>query len=110
MRVNLLAVLAVLAVGLAVATPSRANPPVQTTINIPDLDCGGCAKKVAAKLAEVAGVGAVKPDVEGKKVLVTPKQGQAPSPRALWEAVEKAGKTPKRLEGPTGTYSAKPRS
>src|SRR5262249_43948091 len=48
--------------------------------------------------------------VPRRPAVVMPKPGQAVSPRALWEAVEKAGKTPTKLEGPSGTFTARPRS
>ena len=100
------AALAVLALGGAL----RAAPPVVTTITIPDMHCQGCAKKVAAQLYQVRGVAAVQANVQAKTITVNP-QGQAIlSPRALWEAVEKADKQPTRLEGPNGTFTAKPQS
>lgn len=100
------AALSVLALGQAVL----ATNPGQTSIIVPDLDCNGCAKKVAAKLYAVPGVGAVSYTLEGKAVFVAPKDQQFLSPRALWEAVEKAGKHPTRLEGPGGTFTKKPQS
>lgn len=97
------AIVAALAVGSAVwAANSTA-----TTITISDLECQGCAKKVTAKLKEVAGVTAVEASVEAKTATVTPKPQTALSPRALWEAVEKAGKQPIKLQGPSGTFTAK---
>lgn len=102
--------LAALALGLALAASARAQQPAYTTITVPNMHCAGCAKKVAGQLAAVPGVAAVQPYIEAKKVVVTPRPGQAVSPRALWEAVEKADKTPTRLEGPAGTFSAKPQS
>lgn len=98
---------------LAVAVPLTAGhavyaaDPVPTTITIPDMECGGCAKKVAAKLVEVPGVAKAEPDVEKRTVRVMPRANAVLSPRALWEAVEKASKKPMRLEGPTGTFTSK---
>jgi copper chaperone CopZ len=88
---------------------TAADPPA-TIITIPDLDCLGCAKKVSAALAVVPGVGKTQPDVEAHIMRVNPKGAAALSPRALWEAVEKAGKTPARIDGPQGTFTSKPRS
>ncbi len=53
---------------------------------------------------------AVQANVEAKTATVTRKPQTALSPRALWEAVEKAGKQPMKLEGPNGTFTAKPQS
>jgi hypothetical protein len=41
-------------------------------------------------------------------MFVTPRPQVALSPRALWEAVEHAKKVPVKIEGPHGTFTAKP--
>ena len=87
-----------------------AASPVPTTITIADMHCMGCAKKVAAQVNQVPGVATVQADVKTKRITVTPKGQSILSPRALWEAVENAGKQPDRLEGPSGTFTAKPQS
>lgn len=101
-----LAVLAVVALGDVL----QAANPAPTAITIIDMHCQGCAKKVAAQLYQVPGVAAVQADMQAKKLFVTAKEQALVSPRALWEAVEKAGKQPTRLEGPSGTFTAKPQS
>lgn len=106
-KVNLLAVLVL---GLALVASAQAQQPASTTITIPNMHCAGCAKKVVSQLAAVPGVAAVQPYLQAKKVVVTSRARQVVSPRALWEAVEKADKTPTRLEGPAGTFTAKPQS
>ena len=63
---------------------------------------------MAKALEAVAGVESVKTDVKEQTVTVTPKKDKAPSPKALWEAVEKSGYTPTRLEGPAGKFVKKP--
>lgn len=99
-----------LAVGLLVGGwhAAYAADPAPTTITIPGMHCGGCAKKVAAKLTAVAGVAKAEADVEAKTIKVTPKGGAVVSPKALWEAVEKAEQTPTKLEGPSGVFTKKP--
>jgi Cu+-exporting ATPase len=101
-----LALAAVLALALNQAI--QAASPALTTISIADLHCAGCAKKVASKLLAVTGVASVQTNVEAGTATVAPKPEIAPSPRALWEAVEKAGKKPVKLEGPAGTFTSKP--
>ena len=81
----------------------------KTTITLKVLTCENCAKKVAAKLNEVPGVESVKTDVESKTAIVVPKGSATLSPLQLWEAIEKAGKEPVKLEGPSGTYTSKPK-
>lgn len=101
-----LGTVAVLALGSA---GLRAADPVSTKISVPGIHCDGCAKKLATALAAVKGVATIKTDVEAKTVIVTPKPQTALSPKALWEAVEKAKKEPKKLEGPSGTFTERPK-
>lgn len=98
-----------LAVLVPIHTGWAANP-APTTITIPDMYCAGCAKRVETQLGQVPGVAALRSDPEAKTTTIVPKADVALSPRALWEAVEKAGKHPSKLAGPDGTYTAKPRS
>lgn len=81
-----------------------------SVLTVKGMHCAGCAKKIAGKLTAVRGVEQVKADVPKSYFLVTPVEGQTPSPKALWEAVEKAGYTAVKLEGPSGSFSKKPRS
>lgn len=86
----------------------QASDAKQTTISIPEMDCGGCAKKLSTALSKVAGVAKVEADLEAKTVKVTPKAQSTMSPKSLWEAVENAGKKPAKLEGPNGSFTTKP--
>lgn len=106
-------------VGAAVALmrlggPLRADDiptqPKTTTITVPDMHCLGCAKKMANQLYQVSGVAEVKVSVETTTMIISPKAQTAPSPHALWEAIEKAGYKPTKIVGPSGTFSAKPKS
>jgi Cu+-exporting ATPase len=101
-----LATLAILTVGSAVS----AQNPAPTTITIPHMRCMFCANALASRLQVVEGVAKVQTDILATKLIVTPKTQTLPSPRALWEAIEKAGCRPSRLEGPSGTFTEKPRS
>jgi hypothetical protein len=47
--------------------------------------------------------------VEAQTAKVTPQPKTVLSPKALWEAVEKAKKTPAKLAGPGGTFTARPK-
>jgi Cu+-exporting ATPase len=110
MRTRLSLVALVTLVALARGGTLFAADPAPTTITVPDMHCMGCAKKMAGKLYAVPGVAKVQASVEATSLTVTPKAQQAPSPRALWEAVEKAGYKPSKLEGPSRTFTEKPRS
>ena len=50
----------------------------------------------------------MKTDVKESTATVTPMKDQAPSSKALWEAVVKAGYTPSLIEGPGGKFDKKP--
>lgn len=91
---------------------SRADEPksINTSITISDLHCEACAKKVAKKLATVKNVASASVDVKSTKATVKPKKETSASPKALWEAVEAAGYTPTKLEGPDGTFTEKPKT
>jgi copper chaperone CopZ len=93
---------------LALSSAARAADPTATTIGIDNMHCQSCAKKIAAKLYAVPGVAAVQANVAARTTTVSPRPQQVLSPRVLWEAVEQAGYHPVRLEGPSGTFTAKP--
>lgn len=94
----------------ALAPSAFAAQPTYTTIVVDDMHCGSCAKKIAAQLYSVPGVVEVRADVEKSLAYVIPQKRKAPSPRQMWEAVEKAGFKTLKLIGPSGSYSAKPRT
>lgn len=106
-RTGSLAAAVMAALFLLVGHARAADPPA-TTITVPDMDCASCAKKLGAKVGEVPGVAKIEYSVETRTLKVTPQSGAAPSPKALWEAVEKGGKDPSKLEGPSGTFTKKP--
>jgi len=94
---------------LTLASKLPAAERVTTSITVKDMHCAGCVKKNAARLYAVRGVKEVCVDMKKKTLFVTPQANATLSPRALWEAVEKAGDQPVRLSGPSGTFTAKPR-
>ena len=101
------AALAVIFAATIAGRLSAVSPEV-TTIQVSNMHCANCAKKIASKLYAVPGVVAVKTNVATDTAWVTPQQQRRPSPKAMWEAVEKAGFKPIKLEGPGGTFTAKP--
>jgi copper chaperone CopZ len=100
--------LAALLVGLAAPGTLFAASPTTTTIHINDMHCPTCAKRIASRLYTVAGVVRVSTDVAKGVAIVTPQSNRQPSPRGLWDAVEKAGFQPTKIEAPNGTYTEKP--
>lgn len=98
------------AVTLLAANFAQAADPPATTISVAGMHCAGCASKVAGNLQAVTGVNKAQVDATKAVAIVVPKPNAVPSPRALWEAVEKAGYKPTKLVGPAGTFTAKPKS
>lgn len=94
---------------LAASIVLAAEPPA-TTINLKGMQCAACASHVAESLQSIPGVAKAQADAAKAIAIVTPKANATPSPRALWEAVEKAGYTPVKLVAPSGTFTSKPKS
>jgi Cu+-exporting ATPase len=104
--------LAVTAFAVVVLSQAQAaqQPAKDTVITIDDFECPTCAMKVVKNLTEVKGVGEVKTDLKASTATVAPKAGETPSPRAMWEAVEKAGFKVTKMQGPGGTFTVKPQA
>lgn len=79
-----------------------------TWVFVKDMHCGACAKKIARKLYTVTGVVKVQTSVKKSVAVVTPQKNREVAPRAVWEAVQKAGFKPVKLVSPAGTFQAKP--
>jgi copper chaperone CopZ len=86
--------------------PAKLNPKA-TQITVDGMTCAGCAKTVTKALTAVEGVESVVIDLKAKTATVTPKADKKPSPKDLWEAVEKAEYKPTKLEGPEGMFEKK---
>lgn len=107
----------VLAAGFASALVSPAfdsraiaADPKPISISIKDMHCAECAKKISKRLQTVGGVKSVKMDFKSGTALVTVDPAKAPSPKALWEAVEQSGFKPIRLETASASFKAKPKA
>ena len=88
--------------------PAETTGPVATTVTVSDMDCEVCAGKLVKKLTAVAGVAKVEADVKAQTLTITPKEKEAPSPKALWEVCVAAGYSPSKLEGPSGVFTSVP--
>jgi copper chaperone CopZ len=110
MRFAKVSLLALTVVALASFAVAQSPAPASTSIVVPKMHCKGCAQKMATELYKVQGVGQVLVNIEATTMTVRPKDGQAPSPRGMWEAVERAGYEPSRLQGPSGVFTSKPKS
>lgn len=86
-----------------------AGEPQTFTINVQGMHCAGCASKVSTNLQGIQGVQKATVDAAKAVAVVTSKSDANPSPKALWEAVEKSGYKPTKLVGPTGTFTSKPK-
>ena len=86
-------------------TPSSA-----TVVTIQGEMCGGCVKKMQGTLAKVDGIASVEGNAAEKTMTIVPVSGTKLSPKAIWEAIEQAGKKPAKLVGPDGEFASKPNS
>lgn len=105
-RTGRLMVLAALA-ALVMASSVRAAEADRTLVTLEKL-CPNCAKKITVKLKALPGVTSVESSAKEKVFLIVSKRDAQPSPRAIWETIEKGGEVPVKLEGPSGTFTAKP--
>ena len=105
-RRNFLTIAIAAGAGLTGHSALAATP--GTVILVDNMHCSSCARKIASKLYGVPGVVAVRTNVPANTATITPQQQRQPSPRALWEAVEKAGFKPLKLQGPHGIFTSKP--
>lgn len=77
-------------------------------LRVKDMHCGDCAQKIARKLYAVPGVVKVRTDVKKHVAVIVPEAARQPSPKALWEAVEKAGFEPVQLVCAAGKFEKRP--
>ncbi len=80
--------------------------PQETAIYVGDMHCAGCAKKVSSRLYKIKGVMKVRTDLKADVAVVTPQTKKQVDPKAVWAAVQAAGKQPVKLVGPQGTFVA----
>jgi hypothetical protein len=103
-----LAVIAVVAVTVSAARAEEGK--TTTKIVIQEKLCCCCVQKIRSEVEKVPEAGSLNADMKDNAVLVTSKGPTEPSPGALWEAVEKAGKTPTKLICPAGVFDSKPKN
>jgi len=72
------------------------------------MHCDACAKKIAGKLYLLKGVKEVRAELKSNTAYVVAQQNKNISPKAIWEAVEKAGFKVVKLNGPAGLFKTKP--
>ena len=82
--------------------------PVLVVVSVDGMSCAGCAKKVGEAVAKVEGVESAIADAATKTLKYTVKADKKVSPKGVWEAVEKSGYTPTKIEGPDGKFEKKP--
>jgi copper chaperone CopZ len=92
---------------LLVASDLQAAEPI--TITVEKMCCAGCAKRIAAQLYAVPGVAEIEADVEAKQFTIKSESKKHPSPRAMWEAIEKGKDTPIKIVCSKGTFTKRPK-
>lgn len=107
-RNALVALAAVLA--LALVNNLWAQDPSLTKITFSDMHCAGCAKTITKTLQGTPGVAQASADFQTRIAWVKPVPQVVLSPKMLWEKMEKINQKPAKLEGPSGTFTEKPKS
>lgn len=95
---------------LAGLASARGPAPAFTRVTLTELHCMGCAKKISKQVTAVAGVAEMRVDLKAKTIWAIHKPGMTPSPKALWEAIERGDHKPTLMEGPQGKFTSKPQS
>jgi len=90
-------------------TSVQAEQPLTTVVTVREM-CGGCVKSINARLKDLPGVAKVTCDTKAKTVTIVPLANMTVSSRELWKAMAEIGKTPVKLSGPQGTFTAEPKS
>lgn len=85
-----------------------AEPPSPVVMSVGEM-CGGCVKKITARLSKMPEIATIQCSVAKKSVTVTPKAGGVSS-KALWEAMVEIGKTPTKLVDASGAYTSAPQN
>lgn len=100
-----LTLVVVLATAYRASAQEPKGPP--TTVQVSDMHCANCAKKIARKLYAIPGVVEVKTDVKKHTAVVIPQKSRQLDPLAVWKAVESAGFEPVKVSGPSGEFKSK---
>ena len=79
-----------------------------TVITVEEM-CGGCVTKITKHFAGVKDISDLKCDIKTKTVTFTPRKETELSSLKLWEEMDSIGKPPKKLVGPSGTFTSKPK-
>lgn len=79
------------------------------TFTVKRMCCAKEAEPAVKELEKVKGVAKVKADPKKGTLTIEPKPKSEPSPKALWEAVEKAKVTPVRLAMAHEEFTKKPK-
>lgn len=87
---------------------ARAASRQDTVITVSEL-CSGCVSNIKKRLRKLPEVSYVSCNTATKTVTVVPKSGKSLSPRVLWQAMQGVGNPPKKLVGPSGTFTSKPK-
>lgn len=88
----------------------QAPAPAFTKVTLTELHCMGCAKNISRKVTAVAGVAEMRVDLNAKTIWAMHKPGMTPSPRGLWEAIERSAHVPTQMVTPSVTHTTKPAS
>lgn len=94
---------------LTALSVSAAEPQqIPTVVTVKKL-CPTCGAKIVQNLSKLPQVAEATMSVKQRTLRVQCKPGGSVSPRAVWEAVERGGEQPVKIQCQTGTFTTKPR-
>ena len=85
---------------LMAASIAHAADPALITTSVKKMRCTACASHGSESLQAIPGVAKAQADTTKAVAVVTARANTNPLPKALWEAVEKAGYSPVKFVGP----------
>ena len=107
-RRGVLLVVAAMVAGFAAGKMNAADASKTTVMTVGEM-CSGCVKKITARLEKMPDVAKIECDIAKKTVTVTPAAGKDVTALALWDAMAEIGKTPRKMTGPSGTFTERPK-
>lgn len=72
----------------------NAASPAKTEMLVAEM-CGGCVKKITARLKQIPEIATIQCDVNTSTVTVVPQADKSISPRVLWDAMAQIGRRPR---------------
>jgi hypothetical protein len=108
-RLSVVVIAAAVAAGATKAQAQDAPEQPYAAVVVPKMCCGGESKPAIKELLKIDGVNRVTADHKERTLTVFAKPGDRPSPRALWESLERLKLQPAELRTADAKFIEKPK-